>query len=475
MTRLLLTAERQRRAAALGSMPTRWTDPQRQFLESPYRHTILRGANGLGKSVVLACGVEMALAGELPWQRDRRGPWEVILAGNTWAQLSSTIGYLWKGRLPGWLKPGIRFAAGRMQGQRTAIFDLERGPDGVRGGQLRLGIFNAENLAGPRAHAVFSDEPLPEKVYNELWARLNARAGRIYQVFTTTAGTAHKMDYLWTMVDDPKLPFVGEVVAELTVENVTPRGGLFEVPFMSAREIAEFEAGLSQVEADMRMGRTRYPRSDVNWYSPWGEHLVRDVPMLPDLEGWRLGVGIDYGVKPGTQRAFLMAAKGYEPYARVHFIDEYAPAGRTTTREDAAGIRDMLGRHGVALEHVDCWVGDRSHPGDNRSGKKSNLLLRRELARLMGIDVKATGWSAELPTALRRLRTPRKYDQSVYESAAIVLGQMVEERFTASSRCVHLSEALHNWNGTLRADDPWKHNIDGMHYIVVPMTAGAAL
>ena len=453
-------------------MPSRWTDPQRKFLDSPYRLTVLRGGNGMGKSVALAKLCELAIAGELPWQQHRTGPYTVILTGKTWSQLSSTIAYLMKGRMRNWLNQGIRFEGGELKGQRTKIFDIARGPGA--GGVLRLGIFRAENLAGPRAEVVISDEPIPEDVYNELWPRLLGRDGRMYMGFTTTSGTATKVDYLWEMVDNPEMPWVGEITAELTMDNVTPRGGLVEIPFMSAREIREFEASLSQVERDMRMGRTRYPRSDLNWYDPWAPSMVQDRPMS-DFEEWKVGVGIDHGVKPGSQRAQLWVSKGIEPGAVVHGLDEYAPAGRSGTNEDAAGIVDMLHRNGVNVADVDYWVGDRRHPGDWRAGKKSNMLLRRAVADLAGYSTAGRGWTAKLPAAMQRWGTPRKYDQSVFESAAIVRDMMTEGRFTVSPRMRALSEALDNWNGSQKADDPWKHNIDAMHYILVRMTNGAPI
>lgn len=472
MTRMLLTAERLERAARLGTMPDRWTDPQQAFFDSDFRLTVLRGSNGMGKSLALAKLGEKAIAGELHWQRGRRGPYTVILCGNTWSQLSSTVAYLMQGRLRGWLKERIRFEGGELKGQRTKIFDIVRGPGA--GGVLRLGIFKAENLAGPRADVVISDEPLPEKVYNELWPRLLGRDGRMYMGFTVTAGTATKVDYLWEMVDNPAIPWVGEIVADLTLANITPRGGLVELPFMSQREIDEFEASLSQVERDMRMGRTRYPRSDLNWYDTFDpQAMVVDRP-ISDLNRWLVGVGVDHGVKPGSQRAQLWATTGLGSRARVHGIDEYAPEGRSGTKEDARGILDMLDRNGIALQDVDHWVGDRRHPGDWRMGKKSNQLLRSALAELTGFKSQGHGWASKLPLPLRRMNTPRKYDQSVFESATIIRDMQQSGRFTLSNRMVRLAEAMDQWNGSLKADDPWKHNIDAMHYIVVPMTNAAA-
>ncbi len=174
----------------------------------------------------------------------------VILAGNTWSQLGSTIRYVMTGGLKVWLREGVRYEAGGMKGQRLQVFDIVRGPGA--GGELRLGTFKASNLAGPRADVVITDEPLPEAVHDELWPRLLGRNGRMYQAFTPTLGTAARVDYLWELVDDASRPWAGELHVPLTLDAVTPPGGLVELPWMTAREIDEFEHGLSRVEADMR-------------------------------------------------------------------------------------------------------------------------------------------------------------------------------------------------------------------------------
>ena len=91
MVRRLLTSARVTRADAVGLPQSRWTDPQIRFLESPYKLTVLWGANGIGKSVVMAELTTRLIEGAMPWQRP--GPQTVILAGNTWTQLGSTIRY----------------------------------------------------------------------------------------------------------------------------------------------------------------------------------------------------------------------------------------------------------------------------------------------------------------------------------------------------------------------------------------------
>ncbi len=136
-------------------VPTRWTDPQRAFIESRRHLTVMWGGNGIGKSMVLAEVARRGLRGELPWQTPGQ-PYRVIITGNTWMQIGSTLRYLWDGIEPGEFRDGIRYEAGGIKGQRLQVFEVVGGRG--KGGELRCGTFRASNLAGPRADLVLSDE-----------------------------------------------------------------------------------------------------------------------------------------------------------------------------------------------------------------------------------------------------------------------------------------------------------------------------
>jgi len=465
-----LIADCGRRGETLGRPRGRWTKPQRALFDSPYRVTVWRGANGIGKSVALAELTRRSLGAELYWQRP--GPNVTLLVGKTWAQLGSTLKYLWGTIDRRWFKGTIRFEAGGLKGQRMQVFDIVDGP--CKGGELRCGIFRAENLAGPRASTVISDEPIPESVYNELWPRLLGRGGRIYMGFTTTIGTEAKLDYLWDLVDDDSKPWAGELVTELSLEAVTLEGGLVPVSWMTAQEIAEFEDGLSAIERDMRMGRTRHPRMDSAYFSAWGPHLVMD-PQRMDSEvpdGTPVGVGIDHGSKPGAQRATLAAVGGRSLAARAWALGHYKGDGRTESEQDARGILEMLADNGLTVQDVDLWVGDRAHHGDFRGGRKSNERLKAAIAKQIGLDTNRRGWADLLPRPLRYMQTPRKYDRSVWEGCEILHRMMVADppRLRLSKRCGALADDLTTWQGS--KTDPAKDGIDSLRYVVVPMTEG---
>jgi hypothetical protein len=467
-----------------------WTNPQRQLFDSPYRLTVSWGANGIGKSVGAAELCRRALAGELYWQPKRRNGRTVILCGKTWSQVGVTLGYFWELVDPRWFREKIRFEGGRLMGQRLAVFDIVAGPG--KGGQLRCGTFNAENLAGPRAEVVITDEPLPENVHNELWPRLFGRGGRMYETFTPTMGTSHKLDYLWTLVDDETKPYIGEIQTELTLDAVTPRGGLYEIPWVTTQEIEELVGGMSAAVRAIRTGRSRTPEMKDAYYSAWGDHLRIDglPPWMEEAlnsgENIPIGVGIDHGSKPGAQRAVLVAVLRRGIRSRVHVLDEYTGDGRTESEEDAQGIIDMLRRNRLKIQDVDQWVGDRAHGGFSGGGKKSNFRLMQAIAETLGISTSKRGWIEKLPKTssgarcpLASIKTPYKRDRSVFEGADIIHRLMVKSKpdeagqdyYTVDRKCEQLDQDHREWRGG--KNEPAKDGCDAERYIVVPMVEGS--
>jgi hypothetical protein len=107
-------------------------------LESPYHMSVNWGPNGVGKSLVMGELGRRYLRCELPWQRP--GPQTLILAGNTWNQLGSTLKYFWDGVDPAWFRAGIRYEAGGLKGSGWATYDIVSGP--AKGGELRCGTFS---------------------------------------------------------------------------------------------------------------------------------------------------------------------------------------------------------------------------------------------------------------------------------------------------------------------------------------------
>ena len=267
----------------------------------------------------------------------------------------------------------------------------------------------------------------------------------------------------------------------LCQDSVTPRGGLYELPWASQQEIDEFAAGLSEVQREMRLGFTRYPRTDCAYYSAWGSHLVLDQPpswWFEELAAAgrerrqsriRVGVGVDHGSKPGAQVAILVAIMGYGLHARIWILDEYV-SGSTTSEQDAVGVVAMLRRNGLEIKDVDLWVGDRAH--DFRGGRKANQYFRQGLAKQLGFDISRRGWGDKIPRPLQMMAVPRKSLNSAYEGADIIHRRMLRgpDYYAVSSCCKSLDESHRTWRGGQR--EPAKDACDAERYIVVPMMEG---
>jgi hypothetical protein len=469
LTTLRLGRER-REVLGASTLQQRWSSRAELVFASPYLTTVVWGANGAGKSKILAEIVRRYLGRQHAWQVHERTPPVCVLAGNTWGQLSQTLAYLWEGMDRRWLGDDIRFAGGQVRGQRLAIYDLKHGP-GV-GGQLRLGTFDAENLAGPRAGLVVTDEPLPRKVYDELVTRGFGRGkggagARIVVGYTPTISNCHDVDYLWDMVKSPACPWAGEVQLPLDLETVTPRGGLVERPWMSAEGIELNEAKLTgSIEKEMRMGRARHPEAGARFFDNWRSHLITSK-TLAELTGWRLAVGVDHGSKPGAQVAVLVAVYGSGLHGRAHVLGEYlggTEGGSSTPREDGVGIVQMLRRCGVRVEQVDLWIGDRSHENRAKAVYKSNDRLKAAIAEALGISTSLPQWSTKLPKELAYMRVPRKYARSAYEGADVINGLMRAGALTVDPSCVQLIHAIERWEGGHR--EPHKDKLDAMRYPV---------
>jgi len=459
------------------------TNPQQAFIDSGLTLLVFWGANGIGKSIALAEYTRRAIEGTLA-NPVTTGPVSVGLFGETWQQLGSTIKYFWDSVDKRWFREKVHFQDGQLAGQRMPIYDVIDGPG--KGSVLRMGTFSAgaQRIAGPRYHYVIADEPFPQTIFAELWPRLLGRGGKLRIGFTPTLGTAHKLEYLWELVDDPQAKFADEIQVPLTLDAVTPRGGLCEVPFpipdpetggmrpMTQADIDVFERGCPAQVRDCRMGRSRIPETEARFFDAYGTHLQEepDLGKLADLNA-KVGIGIDHGSKPGAQRAVMIAVAIVQGKSCVWVMDEYKSDGRSETDDDAKGIMAMIRRHGLELGDVDHWVGDRAHHGDSRGGKKSNLRLMQAFSRIRGVNPQKTRtWRRKLPKPLSSMYVPRKYDGSIWDGCEILHRLMVADpyRIRFASRCEHLHEDLIEWRGDMA--DPHKDGIDALRYVVVDMT-----
>ena len=452
--RLHVMADRRERERRRAIDYIRWTDPQRAFLAERAPAAIIWGANQIGKSWVLAADAILFLRGEHPYDQTHRPPVRVLVLGDRWSAMVPLIRRLWSFIDPAQFGGKLRFEGGQIRGQKYAVYRVQSGPG--EGSELILATYRegAQRIAGETVHRVITDEPMPDAIYGEIVPRLQRFGGHLRLGFTPTLGTYEGVQFIWDLVERG---LIVEHQVVLTPEAVTPRGGLLEVPLITASQIAETEARYLPMERDMRMGRSRVPLATDRVLSGWGEHLISaDGPPL----GAVVSVGIDHGSGAGRQRAVVVAIHPdlYEP--EVWVLGEVYSDGRTTPKQDAAAIRDMLLEVGLRLEDVDYWYGDRAHAGDRFGGSKSNGKLLRAFTELLRVG------RSQLPAPLRLLRVPTKGPDSVWDGCRALNAIMLSERLHVHPRTVHLQHDIATWRGSTIA--PEKDGVDALRYATIP-------
>jgi len=300
------------------------------------------------------------------------------------------------------------------------------------------------NLASATIDYVGIDEPPPPDVFSELQARVLRRGGRVVLSLTPIG---RPVDYLRKLVDAGE---VAEVVAGLTLRNVTPLGGR---ALLRQEQIDRVGRMYVPAERDQRMFGAWDGVADGRWVTGWADEVLS--ADLPVGEVW-IGVGIDHGTTPGSQAAVLVYVQDFKGYSRVHVVDEYRGSGRTSSADDARSVLRMLARNGVRVEEVDVWVGDRP-VGRNADAEKSNALLEDALADALGLD--ADGY--DFPC---KIVTPSKFEGSVLYGTRLMSGLMIEGRFHVHPRAEWFANGCKYWEGG--NDDPLKHVLDAGRYAV---------
>ncbi len=444
----------------------RATNPQIALFKLDARLGIWRGANQIGKSAALAKDCVMEARRVHPYRsasrlRSRR----YLVVGESWAEMDPLIEKIWDQLPADEISPRLRYVPGNgIKGHKQPVIELLRGPGA--GARIHFATYRqgARRIAGGTYHGVWADEPLPESLLGELIPRVTRHHG-IIRLGLTPTPESPPLEYLRELVDKGAKGEPGgfhEVQTSLSLDAVTPRGGLVEVPWLTAEELADVVASYLDVEREMRVHGSWEQLVKGRWISTYdpGKHLSAGV-LLGGPDGPALGeriwiaVGIDHGAKAGRQAAELVACS--EDGRRAWFLDEYRPDDRSSTEEDAKGIVAMLRRHGIRWDQIDYWVGDRAHAGDYFGNRKSNSDLLRALARVLRKPVQ------ELRDNGLNIRTPKKLRGSVSRGCRLIRNLFRDGRAWVSLRCQALHEGLLKWCG---ADNELKDPIDAARYAI---------
>lgn len=434
----------------------RFTDPQLGFLHDDSPIALLRGGNQIGKTLTGHVDLIHTCRGTHPYQDTPKPPVNCLVLSESWDQMGQAGGFmekLWTLLPKGEIDPKIRLEPGRGITGKPPRIVFVAGPG--RGSVITFATYRqgAQRVAGSTVHRVYMDEPGPPSLHDELVPRLLRYSGKMRILFTPVLDMP---DQTWIR-DLVKAGEISEHNPWLEEANCWPRG--MPAPWVSQEQIDRMARTLPEAIRAMRMEGAWDPILKSRWLTAF-QPDVHVTESQPPLGAW-LGIGIDHGVNAGKQTAVLAACAGVgtrSPYVWV--VDESVGDGKTSTRQDARAILDMLRRHNLGWQDVDQWVGDRPTGTSRYLVRKSNDMLRVELAALTGTPL----------SEFARIETPRKYAGSVEHGLHLMnaLFADVDEdkvpHLQIHKRCERFAAFCQKFAGD-RAD-PLKDVGDGGRYII---------
>jgi phage terminase large subunit-like protein len=434
---LRLMQESSRRFEVSGIDHVSLTNPQRSFIEIDHPRKCWVDGNALGKSFALAAEVVLCILGQHPtWKR--RGPLRVLVIGTSYEQMVPLMEKLWRLIPKDELDPRNGFEPGRgITGKPPRlVFVKGRG----RGSEIVFATYRAKasRIAGGQYDLVILDEPPPESVYGEVRPRVLAKHGRIILGFTPVP-------------DMPDIAYIREFIAKnkmirhnvgLREENCWPDS--YPAPWHWQPEIDAYANDLLEHERGMRINGDWDPVVTKRLMKDFVESVhVRNVE-LADIASWKLIVWFDHGTADGKEACMLTAVTGGDTERpEVVYLAERVAEGFTTPEHDAQAAIDMLRDVGLRYEHIDVWGGDVPASSRTHDVRKSNMQIRKEIARLLGRQLHET----------KGFRDPVKGPSSMTRGARM-MNTLFSRRKPDDSpvarihpRCTQFIAACHQFNG----------------------------
>lgn len=436
-----------------------WSGWQKRFLSDASRNRLARLPNQVGKTFASAADCVMEIEGTSPYRpRKYDGPLYIGFVGESIQQLSQAGGpleKLWSMIPPGRIDPNITFETGRgICGVKEPHIRWRYGPGAGSVIQIRTYQQRPQSQAGATWHHAYCDEPMPERVYSELVARLVNRSGNMTITFTPTPNMPDQT-WLRKLVTDGVF---SEHHTVMTPDAAWPEGYLR--PFLTQQDIDDYAASLPEIERAMRIEASWDPVVTDRWLTGFGPSNVSAFTLMDIPANAVVAVGIDHGLKAGKQAAVLIAAvRGSHP--KVWVIDEACSDGHTTPTQDAEAILGMLDRNGLSYSHVDVWVGDRDAAEGHIIKRKSNAMLREKLCGIAGAQKTRENW----------IHTPRKFAGSVHAGLRLINVMSHRGDFRVHPRCERFANACISFRGA--KDDPVKDVLDAGRYAVEKTVDGA--
>ena len=428
-----------------------WSTWQADFMRDRSPMRLIRGANQIGKTLVLVADLLHEIRGTSPYRPRRfQGPVNIILIGESIEQMStegSILEKLWEMIPKDEIDPRVSFVRGYgLRGVRQPAIRFVAGPGA--GSVIRIRTYKQDpsTLAGSTIHAIYCDEPTPGRTYGELVPRIFAHGGAMTIGFTPTLNMPD-MGWLRDLVD---ARVFREHHVVLTPDATHCEG--FARPRKTQAEIDEYRDRLPVVERSMRIEAAWEPVFEGRYFTAFTDACIKPFDIASIAGAW-LTVGTDHGLKAGKQASVLTATLGRhtdEPKSWV--IAEAQSDGYTTPAQDARAIVEMLASVGLSWTNVDEWVGDRQTGDGNFLKSKNNTDLRRHLAHACGVPME------DFPY----IHLPRKWNGSLTHGMRLLNGMAAAGHFVVHSRCAAVIKACQTWKGEKM--DPVKDVLDATRY-----------
>lgn len=343
---------------------------------------------------------------------------------------------------------------------------VQRGP--MKGTTLNITTMGSGQgaAAGGTVDVVLVNEPIGEDMLEELASRDRGWAlGYLWYVLTPIPGAPSQV-YLERGEEGPGLcerwgNTCRFIRTELTRDAlVLPSGRRLEPWEKTEARIS----GWSPATRPMRMGISLEPiLEDAFFASVWRDSLV--VDEIPPEETLFLVGNLDHGLIEGRMRVGVTGFSVHGPLKarRLSAWDLVDLRGSDARVDDMAELfLRELDTHGIPLESIDAWVGDRAIVANSKLVRRDNYTWRG--AVLQALRRRAHDDSVRAPRSLWEIRTPRKRAGSSVYLMEQLRSAMAEDpsRIHFLRHCALIQEDVQRWDGTRTS--PNKDGLDRLGY-----------
>lgn len=422
------------------------------FFRDLAKTKLLAGPNQGGKTYAGAKEAVYRLTGRHPFRRVRKGPvhgWVVCYSQKQSRSIQKTINAL----LPRHLIVDYDYNDSR--GFLNGLIKVRCGPRPTDVSVLEVKTAGQDTLglASATLDFIWVDEPPPQEIWSELKARLLVKRGDMWLTMTPIG---RPVEWLKELVDQGKVSYHRFT---LCVEDC---------PHLTQRQINEQIEGYLAAEVPQRVyglweGVT--PGRYLNGFTM--ECVSEEAPAWDESRPVYVGVGADYGSRPGSTvyELFLWQDDPYFPVG--YFLDEYVSEDASTPEQDAVRVvQDLLARNGLSVWQVDTWVGDINSAGKAYAGDSLNRVMGFFLAKQHGISLGMPPELAARDMVPVPILQADKTAGSVDWGCRILNRGFIRGDLRIHPRCKVLVKGCNHWKGGNTGEDgELKHGLDAARYI----------